>query len=331
MKEGDLLLCHFYKWYCFGVLISSQKPNSARKERHFMSGPLLIALAAALWALDGVVRRGLYHLPPVTIVFYEHLIGSLILLPIVVRTLKQEKFTKKLLLTSLIVALFGGLLGTLFITTALMKVNYISFSVIFLIQKIQPLFAIASAGFLLGERINKKYLSWALLAIVAVFFVTFPNGNVNLDTGPGTLVAALYALGAAACWGLGTTLSKLLLNQVKNSTSATILRFYLSTILAYLAVFILGSQNSLDSLVGKDFIALLYIALSTGLLAMIIYYKGLQKTQAKVATIMEMTLPLLAVVVDMILYKNFLATSQYLAALVLMYAMYRISQLNKTQ
>jgi drug/metabolite transporter (DMT)-like permease len=294
-----------------------------------MSGPLLIALAAALWALDGVVRRGLYHLPPVTIVFYEHLIGSLILLPIALRTLKQEKFTRKLMLTSLVVALFGGLLGTLFITTALMKVNYISFSVIFLIQKIQPLFAIASAGFLLGERINKHYLRWALLAIVAVFFVTFPNGNVNLDTGPGTLAAALYALGAAACWGLGTTLSKLLLNQVKSSTSATILRFYLSTVLAYVAVFILGSQASLDSLVSKDFVALLYIALSTGLLAMMIYYKGLQKTEAKVATIMEMTLPLLAIIVDMILYQSFLIASQYLAGGVLMYAMYRVSRLNK--
>ncbi len=293
-----------------------------------MSGPLLIALAAALWALDGVVRRGLYHLPPVTIVFYEHLIGSLILLPIVLRTLKQEVFTSRLLLTALVVALFGGLLGTLFITTALLKVNYISFSVIFLIQKIQPLFAIVSAGFLLGEKINKKYLRWAALAIVAVFFVTFPNGSVNLDTGTETILAALYALGAAACWGLGTTLSKLLLNQVKSSTSATILRFYLSTVLAFVAVFLLGSQNSLDTLVERDFLGLVYIALSTGLLAMIIYYKGLKKTEAKVATIMEMTLPLLAIVVDMFLYQHFLTGSQYLAGLVLLYAMYRVSRLN---
>lgn len=293
-----------------------------------MSGPFLIALAAALWALDGIVRRGLYHLPPVSIVFYEHLIGSLILLPIVVKTLKQEVFTKKLILISIVVALFGGLLGTLFITTALMKVNFISFSVVFLIQKIQPLFAITSAAFLLGERINKKYLSWALLAIVAVFFVTFPNGDVNLDTGAGTLLAALYALGAAACWGLGTTFSKLLLNQVKNSTSATILRFYLSTVLAFVAVLFLGAQSSLDTLVAKDYLALIYIALSTGLLAMIIYYKGLKKTEAKVSTIMEMTLPLLAIVIDMFLYGNFLAISQYLAALVLMYSMYRVSRLN---
>jgi drug/metabolite transporter (DMT)-like permease len=294
-----------------------------------MPGPLLIVAAAALWALDGVVRRSLYHLPPVSIVFYEHLIGALILLPITVSILKKEVFTPKLILTSLIVALFGGLLGTLFITTALMKVGFISFSVVFLIQKVQPLFAIVSANLLLKEKISKNYLKWALLAIIAVFFVTFKNGQVNLATGSQTAIAALYALGAAACWGLGTTLSKLLLNQVKSSTSATILRFYFSTILAYIAVFVLNSQSSLDTLVAKDFLSLLYIALSTGLLAMILYYKGLQTTEAKVATILELTLPIMAIVIDMLVYRNFLASSQYLAALVLMYAMYRVSGLGK--
>ena len=290
----------------------------------------MIVLAASLWALDGIVRRGLYHLPPVTIVFYEHLLGSLILLPIVIKNLKQEKFTYKLLLTSLVVALFGGLLGTLFITTALMKINYISFSVVFLIQKIQPLFAIISASLILKEKISKKYLKWALLAIVAVFFVTFKNGQVNFSTGSATAIAALYALGAAACWGFGTTISKLLLNQLKNSVSATILRFYFSTILAYGAVFLLNSQAALDTLTSKDYLSLLYISLSTGLLAMIIYYKGLQKTEAKVATILELALPLLAIVIDMVFYKNFLATSQYLAALVLMYAMYRVGKIGMT-
>jgi drug/metabolite transporter (DMT)-like permease len=291
-----------------------------------MSGPILIILAASLWALDGIVRRGLYHLPPVSIVFYEHLIGSLILLPIVVKTLKKENFTLKLMATSLVVALFGGLLGTLFITTALMKVNFISFSVVFLIQKIQPLFAIVSAAILLKEKINASYLKWAALAIVAVFFTTFKNGQVNFDTGEGTIIAALYALGAAACWGFGTTLSKMLLNQVKSSTSATILRFYLSTVLAFGAIYILNAQNSLDVLVAKDFLSLVYIAFSTGLLAMILYYKGLQKTEAKVATILELTLPLLAILIDMLVYKNFLSISQYVAGLVLMYAMYKVSK-----
>ena len=143
---------------------------SLKKHHFFSQGPILIVLAAALWALDGIIRRSLYHLSPVVIVFYEHLIGSLILLPIVVQTLKKEKLTGKVLFNASIVALLGGLLGTLFITSALIKVHFIAFSVVFLIQKLQPLFAAGSAHLLLGEKLTPQYIKWAILALTAAFF-----------------------------------------------------------------------------------------------------------------------------------------------------------------
>lgn len=292
----------------------------------FFQGPVLIVLAAALWALDGIIRRSLYHLSPVVIVFYEHLIGSLILLPIVVPTLKKEKLTGQVLFNASIVALLGGLLGTLFITTALIKVNFIAFSVVFLIQKLQPLFAAGSAHFLLGEKITSKYIKWAVLALGAAFFVTFPNGNVNLDSGSGTLIAALFAFAAAVSWGISTTLSKSLLNTVSHQ-GGTILRFYLSTAWALIAVFVLGQSASLMTVGAFELSRLVYIALTTGLLAMWIYYKGLKKTEAKVSTILELTFPLLAVFIDMFLYKSFLAPTQYLAAAVLMFAIYQVGKL----
>lgn len=289
-------------------------------------GPVLIVAAASLWALDGIVRRSLYHLPPVTIVFYEHLIGSIILLPAAVNMIKRERFTKKLVVTTLVVALLGGLLGTLFITTALAKVNYIAFSVVFLLQKLQPLFAIVSAHLLLGERISRKYLKWAGLALVAAFFVAFKNGQINLATGSATTIAALLALGAAACWGVGTTVSKMLLNQV-SSTSGTVLRFYASTLLALVAVFLLGAGESLRLVGTAEVVRLVYIAMTTGLLAMMLYYQGLKKVEAKTSTILELALPVMAMVIDIVVYKTFLAPSQYLAGIVLMYAIYRVGKL----
>jgi drug/metabolite transporter (DMT)-like permease len=292
----------------------------------FASGPLLIVLAACLWALDGIIRRSLYHLSPVIIVFYEHLIGALILLPIVVPTLKKEKLTGKVMFDASLVALMGGLLGTLFITTALVKVHFIAFSVVFLLQKLQPLFAIISAKLLLGEKITPGYLKWAVLALVAAFFVTFPNGFIDLSSGPETIYAALFALGAAVCWGISTTLSKSLLNGVSHQ-GGTILRFYLSTGWALLAVFILGQSSALTEVGSVEISRLVYIALTTGLLAMWIYYKGLKTTQAKISTILEMAFPLLAVFVDAFLYKTFLAPTQYLAAGILMWAIYRVGKL----
>src|SRR3989344_542096 len=172
------------------------------------NGPLLIVIAASLWAMDGVIRRSLYVLPPIIIVFYEHLIGALILAPFFLKDIKKEKISKKALLSITFVSLFSSLLGTLWFTTALLMTGYISFSVVFLLQKLQPLFALGAARIVLKEKISKKYLIWAGLALASAYFVTFPQGLVNFKTGDKTITAALFALGAAFAWGSGTAFSR---------------------------------------------------------------------------------------------------------------------------
>lgn len=289
-------------------------------------GPVLIVIAAALWAFDGVLRRSLFSLPPVTIVFYEHLIGSLVILPFVSRTFKKKLMTKEVWGLILLISLLSGLLGTLWFTTALIKVSFIPFSVVFLLQKLQPLFAISSAAILLKEKVSRDYLPWAGLALGAAFFVTFPNGEVDFETGAGTLIAALYALGAAAAWGTSTTFSKMLLNKVSH-IQATGWRFIMTTLFAGLAVFVLGSQSTLTMVNNAQVFQLVLIALSTGMFALWLYYKGLEKTEAKITTILELTFPLLAVFIDMFLYKSFLEPTQYLAAVVLMVAMYQVAKI----
>lgn len=289
-------------------------------------GPLFIIFAAALWALDGITRRSLYHLSPIIIVFYEHFIGALLLAPLVPSVMKEQIFSKRVLGYVFLVSLFGGLLGTLWITSALASVNFISFSVVFLIQKLQPLFTITSAYFLLGEKVSSKYAKWAFLAVIAVFFVTFPNGQVNFATGQGTLLAALYSLGAAAVWGTGTTFSKLLLGKI-SANASIVLRYYGTTVLAFLAVFLMQQQGGLLTVGVSEVSRLVFIAFTTGLAAMFLYYRGLKVTEARVSTILELTFPLLAVVVDMFLYQTFLQPSQYLAAGVLLFAMYNVSRI----
>src|SRR3989338_5061940 len=117
----------------------------------FTSGPFLIFIAAILWGLDGILRRTLFDLPPVTIVFFEHLIGLIVLSPFLFRAWKGEKLSKNEWGAIGLVALFSGVLGTLFFTTALLQVNFIQFSVVFLIQKLQPLFAVLAAYVVLKE------------------------------------------------------------------------------------------------------------------------------------------------------------------------------------
>ncbi|MFA6081615.1 MAG: DMT family transporter [Patescibacteria group bacterium] len=296
--------------------------------KFFSYGPLLIVIAASLWALDGVIRRSLFSLPSITIVFYEHLFGAAILLPYLILTFKKEGITKKEFFLLLFISMFSGVLGTLWFTTALLKTNFISFSVVYLIQKLQPIFAISAAAIILKEKITKSYIKWAILALVAAYFVTFKNGIINLSTGTGTMVAALYALGAAFAWGSSTALSKLAL-QKRPSMYITAIRFFLTSILAFGMVFVLGQSKSLGSPTLSQLSRFLLIAISTGMFSVVIYYRGLKKVQANVSTILELVYPLLAVFIDATLYKSFLAPAQYAAGVILLFSIYKIAKIQQ--
>lgn len=294
------------------------------------NGPILIVIAATLWALDGVIRRSLYILPPIAIVFFEHLVGGLILLPLVIKNFRKEKLTKQTFGLISIVALLSSLLGTLWFTTALLKVNYISFSVVYLLQKLQPIFAITTAYLILKEKIDKSFIKWALLAMAAAYFVTFKDGVVNLSTGGGTVIAALFAVGAAFAWGTSTAISKKAL--IKNSPSfVTGLRFILTTLMALIVLVFIGQTQVLTTINASQISRFFLIAVSTGMVALYIYYRGLKRTQAKISTLLELFYPLLAVLIDGIIYKSFLAPTQMIAAGVLLFSIYQISKLNKVK
>lgn len=291
------------------------------------NGPLLIIIAALLWGVDGVLRRSLFTLAPIIIVFYEHLIGLLLLSPLMFNLQKKEELTSKEWIAILWVSLFSGLLGTLWFTTALVKTQFIPFSVVFLLQKLQPIFAASAGAILLKEKITAKYLGWAGLAFLAAYFVTFKNGIVNFETGAGTIVGALFALGAAFAWGSSTAVSRFALKK-HSDTLITGLRFFFTTIFALIGVYLLGQGSAILSPTTPQLGRLVVIALSTGMFALWLYYKGLKKTEAKVSTILELAFPMTAVFIDIFLYKTVLAPSQYLAAGVLVFAIFNISRIS---
>ncbi len=293
-----------------------------------MSGPAFIFLAAVLWGLDGILRRSLYGLPPITIVFFEHVIGLIILAPFLWKMWKSEQLERNEWYALGTVALFSGVLGTLFFTTALLKVNFIPFSVVFLIQKMQPIFAIAMAWLILKEVPTKQYWLWAFLALVAGYFVTFPMGVVNFAEGGAHVTAAMFALLAAICWGSSTALSRLTLLKHSN-TFITGMRFLITAPLALLFVFAFGAGESLLQVTATQYLYLTLIALSTGMAALWIYYRGLTTTPVRVSAIVELAFPMTAVVIDYYLYGVALHWSQYLAAVFLLFTMYRVSLLQQ--
>lgn len=289
-------------------------------------GPLLIFIAAVLWGIDGLLRRALFDLPPATIVFYEHLIGLILISPFLIRAWKTEKLTKQEWGAMLLVALLSGVLGTIFFTSALLAVGFIPFSVVFLLQKLQPVFTVATAAVVLKERVRPLYFLWAAVALIAGYFVTFPNGQINLVEGQGQVAAAVYALLAAIAWGSSTAFSRFTLLSHGN-TFITGLRFLLTVPIALVFVYALGAGESLGNVTLHHLLILGAIAVSTGMLALWIYYRGLRTTPASVSTIVELAFPLTAIAIDFFIYGVTLAPSQYLAAAVLLGSMYAVARL----
>jgi len=292
------------------------------------SGPILIMTAALLWALDGLIRRNLYSLPPITIIFFEHLFGLIILFPFVAKHIFKTKLDNRGWFLVFFISVLSGLLGTLWFTTALLKINFISFSVVFLLQKTQPIFAISTAVIFLKEKFDKRYIIWALFAVAGAYFVTFKNGYINFATGEGTVIAALYALGAAAAWGSSTTFSKMLLGKVQAEVS-TFYRFLFTIIIALPLILLFGKAPSLVAPTITQFGLFVLIAISTGMVALLIYYKGLSKTSVHVSTILELLFPFFAIVIDMVIFHTILSISQWIAAIVLLFSIYKIVKLRQ--
>lgn len=290
-----------------------------------VGGPALIFSASTLWALDGLLRRSLYVLPPLIIIAYEHWLGFIFWWGLLWRKFSWPKISARAWLLAIIVAVFSSFLGTLLYTGALVKVGFIAFSVVILLQKLQPIFTMAMARLVLGEKLGKGYLVWASVAMLAGLVIAFPNLTVSWTDNREQVLAALMALGAAAAWGSSTVFSKLLIKEV-GETLATGLRFGIAGLVALVVIIFAG--GSLATAIGAITLSQLArfaaIALSTGMLALWLYYKGLSRTEAKVSTIIELWFPALAVGIDMLVYGQMLQPIQLLGMGVLLWAARRV-------
>lgn len=294
--------------------------------KYLKYGSGAVILAALLWSIDGLLRRNLYNLPPSVVVFWEHIFGLVIITPFIITSLKAfRKLTRRQWLAITGVSFLSGALGTILYTAALGKIEYIPFSVVVLLQLLNPIFAIVTAGVLLHEPLTKKFFALASLALVAAYIVSFPDLTVNFSTGNGTLVAALFATGAAACWGTSTAFSKYALKDT-SSLHITAARFAITPIFALLFVILSGSTRSLGSLTIDQFKYIGLITFTAGLVAMAIYYFGLKRIPASRSEILELTWPLSAVFVGYIFLQQGLNITQIMGALVLAFTIYLIAK-----
>lgn len=288
--------------------------------------PLFIIIAAALWGLDGIVLRpSLYSLPVPLVVFVEHALAFLIMIPFLIAEIKELKKLKKAEWGSFIwIAIFGGAIGTMAITKALFYVNFVNLSIVIVLQKLQPIFAIFLAWLVLKERLPKKFFTWALIAIVGGYFVTFGINLPNLSTGSKTVAAALFSLLAAFSFGSSTVFGKRALKAI-NYRVGTYLRFGVTTLIMFLIVAGTGNLVNFNQITLHQFLIFLIIVFSTGGVAIFLYYYGLKWVTASVSTICELSFPLTAILLEYFIRGNMLSWVQWAGAVILGYSIYKVS------
>ena len=135
---------------------------------------LAVISAAVLWSLDGYIRQNLSTLPSFLIISLEHVIGAIIFFPLLLKGWNEIVIIRQRGWISILwISICGGILGTFFYTKALSYVGYINLSVVVLLQKFQPIFAIALAAIILKEEITKRFLILAFFSIIGGYLITF--------------------------------------------------------------------------------------------------------------------------------------------------------------
>jgi drug/metabolite transporter (DMT)-like permease len=291
---------------------------------------LFVIIGASLWGVDGIILRpALYGLPVPLVVFVESTIVAVILSPYFIRKIFSLKaLDYKDWLMFFFVALLGGAIGTMAITKALFFVNFINLSVVILLQKLQPVFAITLAAIFLKEKLTKKFFLWAAVAIIGAYFMTFGTNLPDISNGDKTTVAALFALLAAFSFSASTVLSKRALRNVSFGTG-TYLRFLFSAIIMLLIVISVGDMNSISEITTNQVGVFLIIAFSTGGGAIFLYYYGLKRITASVASICELAFPLTAVVLEYFVHGNILTLVQWIGAILLLFSIVQVTRIKR--
>jgi drug/metabolite transporter (DMT)-like permease len=298
---------------------------TSEKKSYFL-GAFAVSFSAVLWGFDGIVLTPrLYNLEVSYVVFILHLFPFLVMNFFLYREYRHlKRFTLNDFFIFALIALFGGAFGTLAIVKALFLMDFNHLSVVVLLQKLQPVFAIILAVLLLGEKMGKYFVLWASLAIISGYFLTFGLSLPDFETGGNTVKASFLALLAAFSFGSSTVFSKMILKKFSFVTS-TFYRYGFTAVIMLLIMLGFGDFGQFGATTRDNWLFIIIIGLTTGSGAIFLYYFGLKRVKAIMATISELMFPVSAVIFDYIFNKSLFSPVQWISAAVMVFAIININ------
>lgn len=269
-----------------------------------MAGTFLVILACLFWGMDTLIRYPLVErgINPITIVFYEHcvltLLFSLGLIPAIKR-IGELKLAD--IFSFLIIGGVGSAIATVAFTQAF---HYLNPSLVILLQKFQPIVVIFLSAIILKEQVQKEFIIWAVICMIGGLMISSPDivrfyDLLRSDLSTVTSDGAIRGYGLIGVsvlgWGASTVFGKRL-SMVGFDTKSIMAGRFLTGLL-FLIPFVQWNQ-SLILPQGEDYLRILIMVLISGALAMWLYYQGLQRISAKSTAIAEMFFPFFAIILN---------------------------------
>lgn len=289
-----------------------------------MLGFFLIVGACALWAVDTLIRYPLVNsgMDALLLVFYEHLLLSIVLVTISFKSLPRFKKLKfKHLISFIIIGGVGSALATIAFTQAFTLINP---SLVILLQKFQPVIAILLASIILKEKIQKMFLVWAFVCLIGALLISYEDILQLVDSEtdfekllfhPGAAQGYMLAIFSVIGWGSATVFGKRLSLDGYSDDLILVGRFIMG-LLFLIPLVILQSKplftEGID-IYGK--ISLMVFV--SGLMGMFLYYQGLRRISARLGSLAEMFFPFMGVIVNWLILDAVLTPIQIIGGLIL--------------
>jgi drug/metabolite transporter (DMT)-like permease len=269
-----------------------------------LPGVVLVSLAAAMWGLDGLIRKPLSDSTSAyTIVFGEHVVLVALTLPLLVPAFRALwRAGPSYVAAGVAVGAGASAIATILFTKAIFHGDFIT---VVVLQKAQPLIAVFGAWLVLGERPRPGFAWFFLAALAGLWLIALPDWRHPHAHG---LVPIAETLGAAALWGMGTVFGRFLGRRLAFEHVSTV-RFAFGLVASAGALPIVGGAAFSS---GHDSIWIAVLALVTGLLALNLYYYGLRRTPAVLAALGELAFPVTATLVGIYVIHDHLTRTQWI-------------------
>ncbi|WP_088189729.1 EamA family transporter [Desulfosporosinus sp. FKA] len=289
-----------------------------------------IALGAAMWGLDGVfIVTLLHYVTSSQIVWMEHILLFLFAAPVLIWKRQELRHLKLADWLAVIFISWGGSAIASILFTA--GFTYGNPNVVLILQKLQPIFAVLLAAWVLKEQLRKNYWKLFIAALIGAYLLTFGLHIPTTAANTSQLIGSLFAIGAAALWGGSTVMGKHLVGKL-SFTTLTALRFAVALPLLTVIILvqhpnwlIIGQALSLAPVWAN----LLFQTLVPSLVSLLLYYRGLDGVKASHATIAELAFPATGLLLNWLILHQTIDLGQWVGFAIVWIAVLLLSRMSR--